>query len=141
LTHLHEVFALKPRGGGDAQTRMTSGPRSLSDFYTNRRIRSPIDQFRLSYAKFSDLDATEKPKLRVAEQIKRKSDRLLGMRLTPVGFGAKPRLGPSACFDERGWTPIAARRGVDYSGSRGGAVCFSLEPLLCGVTTMVLPWP
>jgi len=51
--------------------------RSLSDFHTNRRIRSPIDQFRLSYAKCSDLDATEKPKLRVAEQIKRKSDRLL----------------------------------------------------------------
>ena len=59
-------------------------PRSLSDFYTNRRIRSPIDQFRLSYAKFSDLDATEKPKLRVAEQIKPKSDRLLGETLDAI---------------------------------------------------------
>jgi hypothetical protein len=67
--------------------------RSLSDFYANRRIRSPIDQFRLSYAKFSDLDAAEKPKLRVAEQIKRKSDRLLGRGgiAIPAGTAFDPK--------------------------------------------------
>jgi hypothetical protein len=72
-------------------------PRSLSDFHTNRRIRSPIDQFRLSYAKCSDLDATEKPKLRVAEQIKRKSDRLLGATASPPSFpNRKAPGGPAA---------------------------------------------
>lgn len=41
----------------------------------------------------------------------------------------------------RGPTP-SKDRALDYSGSfGGGGACFSLEPLLWGVTTIVLPGP